>query len=352
MLVMDGIRSRPVGVSLAPPRLERKTKTPKRSEIPAISPGGLAIDGIGRLLNAPENLSGEFFVPVARPRLAFPIMAVSLAAVMAAVAAVVPVYLSDKLIRPLEQTESASVPAQNEAVAAQVGAQSRELQTVLQQFSAAQSVPFGIFVKDLTSGAQASVNESQPFISASLYKLFVAHGIFRLIDQGELSLGSQVRGTNLTVEQCLRVMINVSDNPCGRALGSVLGWSKYDATLHSLGFNSTTLTREQIKTSASDVAVLFNRLYDGTLLAPSSSQRFLTYLKEQKVVNRLPQGLPAGTEIAHKTGDLDGYMHDGGIVYGEKPYIIVALSGPWQTPSSSYSRFADLSAKIFRQFNP
>ncbi len=97
--------------------------------------------------------------------------------------------------------------------------------------------------------------------------------------------------------------------------------------------------------------MMFDRLYSGTLVSPSSSQRFMDLLKDQRVNNRLPQGLPAGTVIAHKTGDLDGVVHDAGIVYGPKTdYIVVVTSGPWNTPGNAPSMFADLSQKLWNYF--
>jgi beta-lactamase class A len=225
------------------------------------------------------------------------------------------------------------------------------LQALLQQFTASGGANYGIVIKDLKSGIVTSSNREQVFTSASLYKLFVAHGIYKLIDSGELSLGDPVRGTGHNVESCLRIMINVSDNTCGRALGTLLGWGKQNDNLANLGFAHTSLSAPQ-QTSAGDVALLLERLYNGTLLSPSSSDQFLGLLKEQRVNNRLPVGLPAGTAIAHKTGDLNGFVHDAGIVYGQKTnYLIVTTSGPWSKPSQAPAKFAELSAKVYAHLN-
>jgi beta-lactamase class A len=74
-------------------------------------------------------------------------------------------------------------------------------------------------------------------------------------------------------------------------------------------------------------------------------------LKDQRVNNRLPQGLPGGTVIAHKTGDLDGVVHDAGIVYGPKTnYLVVVTSGPWNAPGNAPAMFADLSRQLWNYF--
>jgi len=123
----------------------------------------------------------------------------------------------------------------------------------------------------------------------------------------------------------------------------------YNETKELGGTKSTKRTPQQ--TDAQDVALLLNRLYDGTLLSPSSTDKFMGLLKDQRVNNRLPQGLPAGTVIAHKTGDLDGAMHDVGIVYGPKTnYLVVMESGEWSAPGNVPPMFADLSRQLWNYF--
>lgn len=225
------------------------------------------------------------------------------------------------------------------------------LQQLLQDFTAAYSTPFGLVIKDLKSGVVSTSNPDQIFTSASLYKLFVAQAVYKQIDIGKISLSSPVRGTGRNVSDCLRIMINVSDNGCGQALGALIGWGKADADLKHLGFKNTTLASPQ-RTTAADVALLLERLYSGTLLSPSSTDQFIAHMKDQRVNNRLPVGLPAGTSIAHKTGDLYGFVHDAGIVYGPKTdYLIVVNSGPWNNTSGAPVAFAELSSKVYAHLN-
>lgn len=229
--------------------------------------------------------------------------------------------------------------------------QSAELQKLMDSFASGQSAPMGLVIKDLKTGQIASRNPDQVFTSASLYKLFVATTIYKQIDAGKVSLGDNVKGTDKSVASCLSDMITWSDNDCGRALGTVIGWGGQDANLHNLGFKGTTLTDPQ-STTAGDVATLFERLYNGTLLSPNSSQQFLDLLKAQKINNRIPASLPSGTTVAHKTGDLDGFVHDAGIVYGPKSdYLVIAVTGPWSNLNAAPGAIADFSKRAFDFFN-
>jgi beta-lactamase class A len=246
---------------------------------------------------------------------------------------------------------SANTPDATEIAAALV-AEDRALVQTVSQFVASAGAPTFIVVKDLKTGAVSTNASDTPLTSASLYKLFVAHGIYSMIDNGKLKLTDRVPGTSSSVNECLTAMITVSDNTCGEALQAVLGVEQYDTALHQYGFSHTSFGASPNATSAGDVALLLERLYNGTLLGPSSSEQFLGLLKAQRVNNRLPQGLPAGTTIAHKTGDLGNFTHDAGIVYGPKTnYLVVLMSGPWNNVNAAPAKFAELSQKLYAQLN-
>jgi beta-lactamase class A len=67
------------------------------------------------------------------------------------------------------------------------------------------------------------------------------------------------------------------------------------------------------------------------------------------VNDRLPVGLdPDVASIAHKTGNLDGFVHDAGIVTTpDRRYVIAVLSGPWPSEGQAPPVFAALSAAVY-----
>jgi beta-lactamase class A len=57
--------------------------------------------------------------------------------------------------------------------------------------------------------------------------------------------------------------------------------------------------------------------------------------------------VPAGVEIAHKTGSLPGLLHDAGIVFSEGgDYVIVVL-----TDGSAGGLIREVSGAVYRYFN-
>lgn len=243
---------------------------------------------------------------------------------------------------------------------AQINQESAELQQIVDNFSANYPSTVKVSVIDLQNEASASYDQSSQTVSASLYKLFVAYGIYQMIDNGDLSSSQNISSLDMSVTGCLDAMITVSDNACGKALGDLVGWDTLDSNLATQGYLGTTLNNydnvgnviDDKYTTTYDVALLLKRLYDGNLLTKTSSAKFIALLKQQTYNDWLPSGLPASTVIAHKTGALYGYIHDAGIVYGASHnYIVVIMSGEWETPETTApSVFADLSDDLWQYF--
>ncbi len=245
---------------------------------------------------------------------------------------------------------SEATPAATALPVRSVAVEQAGLQQLLNQFVGGQhDGQFAIVVQDLHTGATASIDPDRSMESASLYKLFVAEQIYHMIDAKTLSYSTATGGgSNATIGTCLNRMITLSDNTCGLVLGNLLDWGEQNPALNAQGFTETDLTTPQ-QTSARDVATLFERLYDNTLDSPDSNTAFLGLLKNQLINDRLPQGLPAGTVIAHKTGNLDNMVHDAGIVYGLRAdYVVVVMSGPWAQPGNAPAQFASLSQQLWQ----
>lgn len=344
MLAMDGVRPQPGRQTKALVAARPAVGRVMMDIVPQPLVAAAAAQTAAISYAAPLPAQRRFNLPALQP---FAVAAMVLALVATATLGLQHLSVSSTAAAPSIPADR--VPSAKPAAAAPQG--SAELQRLIGRFTPSVGVAHGLVVKDLNGSAQAGSNQQRVFTSASLYKLFVAQATYRAIDDGEISLGDRAGSSGRSVADCLRLMITVSDNPCGHALGARLGWGRYNGVLKTQGFTSTSLN-QPLQTSAADVALLLERLYHGTLLSPNSTAQFLDLLKAQRVNNRLPAGLPAGTTIAHKTGDLAGLMHDAGIVYGPKTdYLVVMTSGPWSNPAAAPASFADLSAQLWRHFS-
>jgi beta-lactamase class A len=82
------------------------------------------------------------------------------------------------------------------------------------------------------------------------------------------------------------------------------------------------------RTSARDLAVIFEHLANGTAVNIEASEKMIKILKDQQFREMIPAGLPEDAIVAHKTGSITGVNHDSGIVYlsGGEQYVLVILS--------------------------
>ncbi len=201
---------------------------------------------------------------------------------------------------------------------------------------------FGVAIKSLDSGQGALLNADRPFPAASLFKLPVMYEVYRQRDAGRLSLAEPLTlsaryaewdlgtldvpiGTTLTVESALRRMITISDNATANLLADRVGWSNLNATVRDLGLRETRLGGAALTTSPRDMLRLLELLARGEGSTPASSAEMVDLLLDQRVNDRLPAQLPAGARVAHKTGNLEGIVHDVGIVYAPGAPFLIAL---------------------------
>jgi beta-lactamase class A len=71
----------------------------------------------------------------------------------------------------------------------------------------------------------------------------------------------------------------------------------------------------------------------------------------QEFNDRIPAGLPPGTRVAHKTGEITAVAHDAAIVYPagrRSPYVLVVLTRGIKEPGASASLIADISRLVYQ----
>jgi beta-lactamase class A len=181
-----------------------------------------------------------------------------------------------------------------------------------------------VIVSDPRRGTSFRHAPDEVFRSASLYKLAVMVETYRQAAEGRISLDQIIvvedwdlgdggeetpAGTILDVRDAIERMITISDNSSAHALLDLLGIS-----------GDTT-------TSASDIEQLLTGLVTGATVSPAASAEMLAVLARQQINDRLPAGLPDGTPVAHKTGNLFGIAHDAGVIqtaFG--PRVVVVLT--------------------------
>jgi beta-lactamase class A len=99
-------------------------------------------------------------------------------------------------------------------------------------------------------------------------------------------------------------------------------------------------------TDAASLLTLFWKLGRGEVVSLAASAEMVAILKRQRFDDAIPAGLPPGTVVAHKTGTMTRIHHDGGIVYGARPYALVVLVRGIDDRQTSARLIADITKAI------
>lgn len=246
-----------------------------------------------------------------------------------------------------------------------------------------------IAYRDLASGYRASLHGDELLHAASTMKVPVMLELFVRHDRGELDLdaamplrnefasivdGSRYTlraeddsdqdlyalvGAEVTTRELLRRMIVRSSNLATNTLIARAEPAKVTARCAALGATHTLVLRgvEDQKafdqgrnnvTTADDLAALLVAIAQDRAASPASCAAMREILFAQEDRELIPAGLPPGTRVAHKTGQIRRHRHDMAIVYpeGASPYVLVVLTRGFDDSTDAASAIADATRRI------
>ena len=104
------------------------------------------------------------------------------------------------------------------------------------------------------------------------------------------------------------------------------------------------------RTTPADLALFFEKLYNGQLSSPEGTRQILDVLKKQTLNDKLPKYLPEKIDIAHKPAEIDYLTHDAGLVFSARgDYVIVVMSES-DFPPGAEERIALISKSVYDYF--
>lgn len=254
------------------------------------------------------------------------------------------------------------------------------LEQSLALFAADRTNTYAIYVKPLDSDLSLIIHNEQ-MTAASMIKLFIMAEAFRqkkagLIDLDEEStitddvkvggagiLQNVPVGTRKTLRELIDLMIIESDNTATNIIIDRLTIENINQLITGLGLKNTVLQRKMMDfqskkngkenyTSAFDFGMTLEKIYWGQCIGPQEDAAMLEILLRQKDNDKIPALLPATIKVAHKTGELTGILHDGGIVYGEKgAYIVCIMTNTNKDVATASKDIAAISKTIYQFLN-
>ena len=265
-----------------------------------------------------------------------------------------------------------------------------DLKTRIQKLIDSSGAEVAVALRSVDGRTELLIDADKSFHAASTMKVPVMIELFRQAEAGTLKLDDQLpvknefhsivdgsvyqmdvsddsdgevykmAGKTMSLRDLCEAMITVSSNFAANLLIEKLGAKNVQATVDRLGGTGVRVLRgvEDQKafdkglnnvTTAGGLASLFMHLARGTAVSSKADAEMIAILKRQKFNDALPAGVPAGTAVAHKTGSITKIHHDGGIVYGPRPYVLVVLTRGIQDQKVSGPLMASISREVWNE---
>ncbi|MEG3294020.1 serine hydrolase [Streptococcus suis] len=218
----------------------------------------------------------------------------------------------------------------------------------------------GIYVKQLSTGQTAGVNQEKLFYSASIAKLPILYYVQEQLNAGYIDLTTKVKYTaesmsfpgayaaggsgslsktpdnkDYSVEELINKTAKESDNVASNLLSYYVA-NKFDSNFYQVitaktGSEWSMVTRE---TSAEIAGKMMEALYiqNGYVLESLLSTQF----DNQRISKDI------SVPVAHKIGDADDVKHDVAIVYAESPFVLSIF-----TDKSNYDEITQIANDIY-----
>ena len=221
----------------------------------------------------------------------------------------------------------------------------------------------GFYCRYLDEDGARTHNPDLPLVAASVIKIPIMVTAMRDIAAGALDPEATVHiapemkmpscgaltymhdGLEVTVMDLITLMIILSDNTATNILIDRLTPAHVNETMEELGIPGICLRRRlfepalsargiQNTITARGVGTLLERMARGELLGGPDDNAMLGILLDQRLNGKLPFYLHSeGVKCAHKTGEDDGITHDAGVIFAEKPFVLVMLSNNVEVPA-------------------
>jgi len=196
----------------------------------------------------------------------------------------------------------------------------------------------------------ATHNEFRSIVDGSPYKLDPA-------DDSESEL-YKAEGQTRTLSELCELMITVSSNLATNLVIEKLGVANIRTEVDSLGASEMNVLRgvEDNKayekglnntTSARALEKLMRAIAEGQAVDEESSKQMIAILEKPHFNEGIPAGLPAGTRVAHKTGEITKIHHDAAIVYAPRPFVLVILVRGLAEQKESAALMADITRMLY-----
>ena len=199
----------------------------------------------------------------------------------------------------------------------------------------------GFVYYDLVSNKKISINEDNLFTAASTYKVGMNLVAYNMVQQGKLQLSDGIQYYNrhyeegtgilqnqtattlsspISIQKLLDYSIIYSDNIATNMVTEKLGgFNSVRQAVNSLVGVDEPTTSGNVITPETEFKLLKN-LFDNRF--NENYSHLIETMKSTEFHDRIDKYLPYNL-VAHKIGNYDSFINDVGIVFTDRPYILV-----------------------------
>ncbi|OGC05074.1 hypothetical protein A2276_03915 [candidate division WOR-1 bacterium RIFOXYA12_FULL_43_27] len=227
------------------------------------------------------------------------------------------------------------------------------LQGKLLQLTAPHKGKIGIYFLDMNSTFEAQVYGFNAFPAASTIKLPIMAAAYHLKEQGKINLGKMVvlrqndklggsgvlqwrkPGLSYSLLSLIGYMISFSDNTATKMVEDSVGLASINNYLSSIGMLKTRVTNPTMLSEPPDPNVNMTTPYEMAYLAAKIAKRsgfndesasdMLYFMHNQRYKWGIWKGVPPGTYVANKTGNLSRILNDVGIVNTKSGAYVLSI---------------------------
>lgn len=222
---------------------------------------------------------------------------------------------------------------------------------------------YGIYYYDLVNGDSFGINESEEFTAASTFKVPLNLYVYKGIKEGKINpegtlkyteadyeggagiIQNEAFGKIYTVRELSRYSLVYSDNVATRMLIRLVGRPNVKKFMREMG--GSVVSDSKNVSCPKDMGLYLRKVHEFCSENGKIGEELLKNMIETDFHDRLPLLLPKDLKIAHKTGNLIGIVHDVGIIYTDKPYILAVMSKDVISDEETNTVIANISKKVY-----
>lgn len=244
---------------------------------------------------------------------------------------------------------------------------------------------WSVAVEDINEGTSFSVNGNESFYAASIIKVPIMAAVFAAAEEGSIRLGDYLPlrrdamvggsgvlqfmspGIELPIYDLLTLMIIQSDNTATNMLIDLIGMEKIQAVMNGLGMERSEIHHKLMivqanrvnsnEITATDVNALLTRIAGGKCVSLHASEQMVNMMKLQQLSNGLIDNLPVKNssfvgaipywEIAGKTGNLEGILHESALLYVRGRCMAVTVLSKDSSEDEGREMIAQIGSEVY-----